>query len=63
MVSYHRNDRDLLFKGWYQLAIAHPELNGILDLQQQHGVPVNELSSLLDKLKGRQLCCQRLHGR
>ncbi|MXF14237.1 hypothetical protein FQ010_26085, partial [Escherichia coli] len=45
------NDRDLLFKGWYQLAIAHPELNGILDLQQQHGVPVNELSSLLDKLK------------
>ncbi|MCP6140958.1 hypothetical protein NL401_28225, partial [Klebsiella pneumoniae] len=24
------NDRDLLFKGWYQLAIAHPELNGIL---------------------------------
>lgn len=45
------NDRDLLFKGWYQLAIAHPELNGILDLQQQHGVPVDELSSLLDKLK------------
>ncbi|WP_311755586.1 hypothetical protein [Proteus terrae] len=45
------NDRDLLFKGWYQLAIAHSELNGILDLQQQHGVPVNELSSLLDKLK------------
>ncbi|MFV5264565.1 hypothetical protein ACMUMS_13530 [Acinetobacter courvalinii] len=45
------NDRDLLFKGWYQLAIAHPELNGVLDLQQQHGVPVDELSSLLDKLK------------
>lgn len=45
------NDRDLLFKGWYQLAIAHPELNGIIDLEQQHGVPVNELSSLLDKLK------------
>ncbi|MBT0719847.1 hypothetical protein HGT70_00915 [Rosenbergiella collisarenosi] len=45
------NDRDLLFKGWYQLAIAHPELNDILDLQQQHSVPVNELSSLLDKLK------------
>lgn len=44
-------DRDLLFKGWYQLAIAHPELNGVLDLQQQHGVPVDELSSLLDKLK------------
>ncbi|WP_417361755.1 MULTISPECIES: hypothetical protein [Gammaproteobacteria] len=46
-----QNDRDLLFKGWYQLAIAHPELNGVLDLQQQHGVPVDELSSLLDKLK------------
>ena len=45
------NDRDLLFKGWYQLAIAHPELNGVLDLQQQHGVPVDELSALLDKLK------------
>ena len=45
------NDRDLLFTGWYQLAIAHPELNGVLDLQQQHGVPVDELSSLLDKLK------------
>lgn len=45
------NDRDLLLKGWYQLAIAHPELNGVLDLQQQHGVPVDELSSLLDKLK------------
>ncbi len=46
-----QNDRDLLFKGWYQLAIAYPELNGVLDLQQQHGVPVDELSSLLDKLK------------
>ncbi|EID0691363.1 hypothetical protein ACKOZO_002130 [Vibrio vulnificus] len=46
-----QNDRDLLFKGWYQLAIAHPELNGVLDLQQQHGVPVDELSGLLDKLK------------
>lgn len=46
-----QKDRDLLFKGWYQLAIAHPELNGVLDLQQQHGVPVDELSSLLDKLK------------
>ncbi|TDE19931.1 hypothetical protein E1100_23220 [Vibrio owensii] len=45
------NDRDLLFKGWYQIAIAHPELNGVLDLQQQHGVPVDELSGLLDKLK------------
>lgn len=44
-------DRELLFKGWYQLAIAHPELNGILDLQQQHGVPVDDLSGLLDKLK------------
>ncbi|EPF7974995.1 hypothetical protein ACSVUT_000717 [Vibrio harveyi] len=46
-----QNDRELLFKGWYQLAIAHPELNGVLDLQQQHGVPVDELSGLLDKLK------------
>ncbi|HIF9430028.1 TPA: hypothetical protein ACX6R9_001960 [Photobacterium damselae] len=46
-----QNDRDLLFNGWYQLAIAHSELNGVLDLQQQHGVPVDELSSLLDKLK------------
>lgn len=45
------NDRDLLFKGWYQLAVAHPELNGLLDLQQKHGVDVAELSSLLDKLK------------
>ncbi|GAA0655840.1 hypothetical protein [Rheinheimera tangshanensis] len=44
-------DRDLLFKGWYQLAIAYSELNGVLDLQQQHGVPVDELSCLLDKLK------------
>lgn len=45
------HDRDLLFKSWYQLAIAHPELNGILDLQQQHGVPVDELSNLFGKLK------------
>jgi hypothetical protein len=45
------NDRDLLFKGWYQLAIANPELKGLLDLKQQHGVAVDELSILLDKIK------------
>ncbi|HAE8194411.1 TPA: hypothetical protein ACPWZ0_001291 [Salmonella enterica subsp. enterica serovar Vietnam] len=44
-------ERELLFKGWYQLAIANPNLHGLLDLQQQHGIAVDELSSLLDKLK------------
>ncbi|MEC8012395.1 MAG: hypothetical protein VX185_16695 [Pseudomonadota bacterium] len=44
-------DRDVLLKGWYQLAIAHPELNGVLDLQQHHGVPVEAFTSLLDKLQ------------
>lgn len=44
-------DRDLLFKGWYTLAIAYPELNGLMDLQQKHDVSTEELSSLLDKLK------------
>lgn len=45
------NDRDLLFKGWYTLAIAHTDLNGLMGLQQKHGVAADELSSLLDKLK------------
>ncbi|MCD6725569.1 hypothetical protein LT012_19730, partial [Vibrio cholerae] len=35
----------------YQLAIAYPELNGVLDFQLKHGVTVDELSSLLGKLK------------
>lgn len=45
------NDRNLLFKGWYTLAIEYPNLNGLMDLQHEHGVASDELGSLLDKLK------------
>ena len=44
------SDRDLLFQGWKLLAIDHPELKGLMDIQQSHGVAADELSALLSKL-------------